>query len=454
MVWWPPSADDGDVTDNSGTAGGAPRQAPRQAPRKEPWQWQPWQGVLAAGLAVVTAAAVTLVGGLTDPASADTVVTSVTRAVVALPDGTEHSARLGETLPRGAVVRTGPDGGARLTAAGRDVYVGALSTVGVTDGVRQTLDRGQVMVDSRDGARLTVTIDGDTVATPAGGLARIERGPVLRVAAFRGTTTVSPVGRQAATAVRALYQVTAQYGTVPSAPTALALRKDPWEQRLAADLTAADDDLIGFAQGLRGSQGTVVLAAARRDLIAGITDPTAAADQGERALSLALAEAGRAAAPTTNLVTVRDGRSSGGSWGVVAAIVRASVTDVSGRLSVSLAPGAGGGGLLAGPDGSTPGGAGLPGLPGLPGTVQPSGSPSPTPSRPASPTPTPTSSTSPRPPSATPGPVQQVVTLINDLLPDPIPTLGPLPLVPLQAPVQGPVATPTPLLQVGPLRVG
>ncbi len=426
------------MTDNSGTGG-----------RLATLRWQPWHGVLAAGLAVTSAAVVTLVGGLTDPASADTVLTSVTRAVVALPDGTEHAARLGETLPRGAVVRTGPEGGARLSAAGRDVYVGALSTVGVLDGVRERLERGQVMVDSRDGARLALTVDGDTVATPAGGLARVERGPLLRVAAFRGTTEVTPAGRQLVTPVRALYQVTTQYGTVPGSPTALTLRKDAWEQRLAADLTAADDDLIGFAEGLRGSQGTLVLASARRDLVAGLTDPTAAADQGERALSLALAEAGRAAEPAANLSTVRDGRSSGGSWGVVAAIVQASVTDVSGRLDLSLAPSAPSGGTQAGP---VPTGPVLPGLTGVPATPGTSTAPSPTPGGSTSPTPTPTVTRSPGP-SASPGLVQQVVTIINDVLPDPVPTLGPPP-APAAAPLPAPLATPTPLVQVGPLTIG
>ncbi len=442
MVEWPCNADDGDVTDNSGTVARGVAH-----PRA-------WQAVLAAGLTVTTAASVALVVGVTDPASADTVVTAVTRAVVSLPDGTEHAARIGETLPRGSVVRTGPEGGARLSAAGRDVYVGALSTVGVLDGIRESLDRGQVMVDSRDGARLDVTVSGDTVRTPSGGLTRIERGQVLRVGAFQQTATVMVAGRQATTPVRALYQVVSQYGTLPGQPTALTLRGDGWEQRLAADLTAADRDLTGLAQGLRGSEGTVVLGAARQDLVTSQVDPTAQADQGERALSVALAEAGRAAAPVENLATVRDARSEGGSWGVVAAIIRASVTDVSGRLNRSLPPTVP---VVAAP---VPGTAGFPGVPGLPGLPGSPGQPSAAPSSSAGPTrgPRPTTgpTTSPTPsPSASPGLVQQVVTLLNDVLPDPIPTLGVPPLLaPRQAPAPTPSPTRAPLLQVGPLRVG
>ena len=414
MDSWPVSADDGDVTDNSGT------------------RLQGWQGVLAAGLAVLTASTVTLVTGLTDPASADTVVTAVTRAVVALPDGSEHAAVLGETLPRGAVVRTGAEGGARLSAAGRDVFVGALSTLAVVDGVTEQLRRGQVMVDSRDGARLRLDVDGDTVRTPAGGLTRVERGPVLRVAAFRETATLTTRGRQATSQVPALYQVSTQYATLPGAASALTLRKDAWERRLVADLTAADDDLLGFATGLRGTEGTVVLAAARRDLVSGLTDPTARADQGERALSVAVAEAGRAGPPTGNLTVVRSARSAGGSWGVVAAIVRASVTDVSGRLDRSLAPGARGrlGHARRRRTRSARTGAARPaGRPRPLAGLRHTGRPVPRPGRSPSPRPTTDGGTPTPSPSSSPGLVEQVVTIINDVLPDPLPTLG-VPLLP------------------------
>ncbi|MGZ6826654.1 MAG: hypothetical protein ACXVGH_07660, partial [Mycobacteriales bacterium] len=112
---------------------------------------QAWHGVLAGGLAVLTAATVTLLTRTADPASAATTVASVRNAVIRLADGTERTAAVGDRLPRGAQLRTGTDGGAQLSTAGREVYVGALSTVDVRDGVSQSLERGQVMVDARRG---------------------------------------------------------------------------------------------------------------------------------------------------------------------------------------------------------------------------------------------------------------------------------------------------------------
>lgn len=377
-------------------------------------------GVLAAATSVLVAACVSAYVLPSDPADADTVLTSVTQGVVVLPDGSEHSARIGESLPRGAVLRTGPTGGGRLTAAGRDVYVGAMSTVQVLDGVREVLQRGQVMVDARDGAGLRLTVGGapraNVVEVVGGALARVERAAVLRVGVFRGVADVTAVGRQARTEVPALHQTTAQYGDLPANPSALFLRKDTWERRLAADLTSADDDLVRLADGLRGAQGAVVVAAARSALVRAAQDPSSATDRGEQALSIALAEVGRASAdPVTNLGTVRTARTEGGSWGVAAGLVRAGVTDVTGRLSQSLdaeedTP------VVAVP-------TVRPVVPGVPNSA------SPRPTRPpgtSRPTPRPTTSRPPTtPPTEDPGPVEQLITTINDLLPTPLPTLAP-----------------------------
>ncbi len=387
-----------------------------------------WQGVLAAGLAVLTAAAVTAFVGVGDPAAADTYVTSVTRAVVVLPDGTERPARIGDRLDQGARLRTGQEGGARLTTAGRDVYVGAQSTVLVTDGVHETLERGQVMVDSRRGPRLALGTRAGTVTTDAGALSRVEQAVVLRLGVFDGSATLAVRGRQAKVAVPGLYQVTTQYGALPGRPTALALTNDDWEQRLAADLTGADGQLVRLQAGLRGAEGVLVLRAAPAALRTASVDP----DRGEQALAVAVAQVARAqSSAQDNLATVLTSRRDGGSWGVVAAIVRASVSDVSGRLDQAFGTDPDNPGFVAGP------------TPGFPGILDPSATSGPfgPDGSGGTPSPTPTRTRPTSPPPSSPTVVDQVITIVNDLLPTPVPTPSPSP-------------TPKPLISIGPITIG
>lgn len=388
--------------------------------------------MLAGGLAVLTASVVTVVVGLSDPAAADTRITSVTQGVVALPDGSEHDARIGDLLPPGARLRTGSGGGARLSTAHRDVYVGALSTVRVVDGVHEALERGQVMVDSRRGPQLDLATSAGKVAVAGRSLARVERAAVLRLGVFQGSAALTATGRQAVTTVPALYQVLAQYGARPGRPTALALTKDRWETELAGALVGNDTILNDLQDGLRGAQGDLVLDAAPVALRgASACDP----ERGEHALSVAVAEqARRGSSAGGRLNAVCGARSEGGSWGVVAAIMRADVTAVSGALQAALgkpeAPT-----QLAGPPvdlsnilAPTP-------VTGSGPTVVPT-------TAPPGPTPTPTR-TMPTT-SASPDPVNQVVTIVTGLLPKP----SAPPVVPV------PTVTPSPLLRIGPLTVG
>jgi hypothetical protein len=392
-----------------------------------------WQSVLASGLVVLTAATVTAFVASGDPASANTYVTSVTNAVIALPDGSQHAARIGALLPEGATIRTGAaPAGAVLTTAGRDVYVGGLSSVRVLDGVRETLERGQVMVDSRRGPRLALGTTAGTVTTRQGALTRVERGVVLRLGVFQGAASLAVEGRQATVTVPALYQVMTQYGALPGRPTALALTPDdPWERRLAANLVEADEQLTRWQKGLRGTAGEAVLSIAP----AGYRPTAAGTDLGEAALSFAVAEAATAASSVqANYDTVRTSRTQGGSWGVVAAIVRATVSAVSSRLDAALPRDPTGPAVVAGT------------TPNLPG-IGPSASPTTGPDKggPHPPTPTPTVTVTPST-TASPTVADQVVTIVKDLLPTPTPTL--LPGLPAASPA------PTPLLQLGPITIG
>ncbi len=203
---------------------------------------------------VLTAGVVTVVRG-TDPAAAATVLHDV-RAAQVVAAGRAVPARDGMVVPRGASVQTGPAGAARLVTQGRSVYVGAGTSLSVLDGVRERLDRGQLMIDSRRGPRLLVGTDAGDVRTPAGALTRVERAAALRVGVFDGAAEVTPVGRsRAGVRVEVHYQVQVPYGGLPQPTTALALRDDAWEQQLAADLVEADRYLNALGDTLDGSDG-------------------------------------------------------------------------------------------------------------------------------------------------------------------------------------------------------
>jgi hypothetical protein len=387
---------------------------------------QAWHGVLAGGLAVLTAASVAVVVHTSDPATESTFVTAVRNAVIRLADGSESTAEVGAQLPRGAQLRTGPGGGAQLFTAGRSVYVGALSTLDVLDGVTQTLERGQVMVDARRGARLSLDTLAGRVATSAGALTRVETAAVLRLGVFEGSSTITATGRRASTAVGALHQVQVPYGYLPGQVTPLALTDDAWESRLAASLVSADQDLTRLAASLGGSDGAALLTAAPASLRSEL--PTAGTARGEEALSVAVAQAaGKDAAST--LAEVRTARTDGGSWGVVAALVGARVSAVSALLDEALTPEAPTVAAVAPPV------LDLPGLLNPRPSAIPSKAPVPTPTRPTSkPTVTPTSTPTP---SSPPEVVGDLVDTVLDLLQPKLPALPP---------VLRPAASPSPLL--------
>jgi hypothetical protein len=390
--------------------------------------WRPlesWQTVLAAGVAVLMAAALSLVLTGKDPASAATFITSVTRAEIVYADGSQLPATMGARLPNGASLRTGDGGGARITTDGRDVYIGALSTVTVVDGVHQTLERGLVMIDAHSGPALTLgtSVGAGTVSAPVGSLARVEQNiGTLRLAVYRAEASITAEGRRATRMVSALHQVRVPYGGVPETPTALALTikngvYDTWEQRLAADLVQADVDLNSFAVGLNGNDGLAVISAAPVSLRENLQGR-----RGEQALTVAVAQKARANGGDVakNLEQVQRDRSDGGSWGVVAAIVRATVSDVTSVLGSSL------------DDPSNPTVIAIPRVSQGSGDPQPAVTASPTRAPGGTPTRRPT--TRPTTPGPT-DPVQEAVKQVTGMLP-------PTPTPPVPAPTTAP-APPT-----------
>ena len=374
-----------------------------------------------------------------DTAHASTVLHRARAVTLELAGGGTRPVTDGMTVPKGATVRTAPGGSAALITAGRTVLLGSATAVTVSDGAREQLREGLVLVDARRAPGLSLDAGAATVRTPRGGLARVERGVLLRAASYRKELVVRATGRRAEAAVPGLHQVQVPAGGLPGRVTPLVLTPgDTWERSYALSLVTADADLVALAEGLdrNPASGAAVLRALPASY-AGVAPVTSPEPRSESALAYVLARATRAASPSL-YGRIRGLRADGGSWGVVAALVEADVAAVSAALDAVLSPTEGpavlaaGGGAPLGPTGLLVGGGGPGG--GTPSAGPTSGSGGGT----KRPTPKPS-------PSASNDPVQDVVTTVTGLLPTPTPT----PVVRAVTPS----ASPTPLVavRVGPL---
>lgn len=373
--------------------------------------------VAGASAVLVTAVGVVVAHG-GDPATADTYLRQARAAALVLHDGTVVDARAGMRVPDGATVRTGAAGGAVLETGSRAVYLGALSTLAVLDGVDQRLERGQVLVDDRGAAALGLATRAGLVRLRSGSEARVETGPLLRLGVFAGSARLTLPGRQATSEVPRLHQVLVPYAGRPAPPTALALRDDAWEQRVVPELVAADRELQGLARGLAGTSASAVLTAAPVALRAGAA---ATSDAGENALAVAVAQASRRTSPVADTLTeVQRLRAEGGSWGVVAALVTSPVTAVSRVLDAVLTPPQPD--VQAGPapdlpallGGATPSTGGTSG--GATGGATGGRTSGGTTGGTTGATPSPTTTRTPPPPPPSADPVTQLVTTITGLL--------------------------------------
>jgi hypothetical protein len=361
-----------------------------------------------------------------DIAKAHTVLRAARAATVDFPNGSTRPATVGMTVPNGATVRTAAGGSASLVAAGRSVLLGSATAVTVLDGGREQLRQGLVMVDARRSPGLSLAAGPATVQTPRGGLARVERGVLLRAASFRGTLSVRAAGRRAKADVPRLKQVQVPDGGVPGRVTPLALTRDGWERRYALDLVTADIDLTGLADGL--DRDAASRSAVLQVLPASFATPVAGQSASDTALAYVVAKAARSRSRSI-YDDVRDWRADGGSWGVVAALAGADVGAVSAALDSILNP--------AGTPAVALGSAALPG----PSVGGGGGSPAPAPS--AGPSRRPGGRPSARPsPAPSSDPVNDVVTTVTGLLPTPPPS--PIGIVPASP-------SPPPLISV---RVG
>lgn len=411
-----------------------------------------WVAAVSVLLAAVLLSAVGVAALRSDTASADTRLERGADAVVVLPDGTRRAGVQGETLPPGTTVLAGRSG-AVLETREREVWLGADTSVTVLDGARQELERGFVMVNADDAPGLSVRTAAATVSADDDSLVRIDVGPLTRVGVLRGAAAqVRPTDRRATTVVPTYFQVQLRTGGLPGAASPFVLTPDDdYEMELAADLVRADADLTALARRLDADDaaGRLVQTALRRDVPAdavadGLLVP--GAPLSERTLGYLMAAAAPADAPVgVRYASVRALRTDGGSWGVVAAIVRAPVQGVAAALDALIEPTTvpvlaaqplDRTDLLDLVDGRSPvqdPGAGTePSRPADPNRPQPSRSPRPVPS----PTPAPT----PGPADPVTGVVDEVVDTVLDIVGSPTP-------VPV-APAPTPSSTTEPLVDL------
>lgn len=274
----------------------------------------------------------------TPTASAATVLQRGTAVTAVLEDGTTTRLAEGDEVPRGSVVTAGPDG-AVLRTRDRDTWLSGGAVVRVLDGARQELRDGFVMVDARRGPELEVAAPSAVVTAPRGGVTRIEDGRLLRVGSYGGDpVTVRAAGRAADVEVPRSRQVQVPAGGLPGRVTPLVLTPgDDYERALASELVAADEALTDVAARLDGDGRPAVLVrtAADTDLPGTAAALPADAPTSERTLAYLLA---RAAADdvAAGFREVRGLRAEGGSWGVVADLVDAEVSEVAALLDALL----------------------------------------------------------------------------------------------------------------------
>ncbi|MCW2681480.1 MAG: hypothetical protein JWM62_2881, partial [Frankiales bacterium] len=301
-----------------------------------------WVAGVAGLLALVLLTAVGVAALRSDTASAETVLARGSDARVVLEDGTSAAVEVGGRVPNGATVTAGRTG-AVLETRDREVHLGGGTAVTVLDGVRQVLRSGFVLVDASDDAPgVELTTAAATVTTADEALVRVDGGPLVRVGVLRGdAAAVRPTARRTTSQVPTYFQVQVAPDGLPAPATPFVLTPgDAYERALASELVTADEDLTALASRLDtdGGAGRVVMTALRADVPAG---PAlgAGAPGSEGTLGYLIA----AAAPGTDPLAeryaeVRGHRDSGGSWGVVAAIVEAEVARVGAALGALLDP--------------------------------------------------------------------------------------------------------------------
>jgi hypothetical protein len=399
---------------------------------------------IALGLAALLVAAVdtgvVLTHGDGPVTSATTTLTQVHDATLVAPDGRSTRARVGERVPSGDVVRTGRAGSAELVTRGRTVYLEANAAIAVINGARQQLRTGRAVVDALHGPALRLAIATDNVEIPAGSATEAQRSVSVQIGSLAGPAQASSTtGRQLR--IPNLGEATVDGDALPATTTPMHLTDAAAEAAVVPALVSDDVNLNELARGIDASGGAA--AAVVETAWTGTTSAMPkSTPTSERVLPMVIADAASAAGGTREgrYDRVVSWRRAGGSWGVLAALLKTDAGAVeaafntlqghqpTGRIgTVSVQS-------LAKPrvHAGQPGAKSSHGPAGRSGTTAPASSP------PASggghhggapaPTPTPTPTPSTGPVTTVVGTVTGVVGTVVGLLPTLPPKLLPIPL--------------------------
>jgi hypothetical protein len=270
--------------------------------------------------------------------SADTRIVSVPRHVLVLDaNGEQVTVKAGDTLPRGARVRSyeGYAGLVVLDTRGRRVTVGPDSMVQVVDGGTQQLHFGSLVVDSRRGPRLTVEAEGSRAVVDDGSLVRLDR---LLVTSYAGSARVGAAGDED-TVGRWRRAEQDGLGGLRSAVAGLA--DDELDRVALPEVVAVEDQLQSLAAALddpvRAARVRArlrpLLATARPAVTASVSTALFALVEPDTRLADTALCVAMSAAGDQPLATLRSWRADGGSWVAMAGLAHADVATVQARFT-------------------------------------------------------------------------------------------------------------------------
>ncbi|HVV30161.1 MAG TPA: hypothetical protein VHC41_04715 [Mycobacteriales bacterium] len=256
-------------------------------------------------------------------------------ATVVGPGGARHVGVAGERLLVGDSV-IASESVAVLQTGGRVTTLAPRARLHLNGRSDYALVSGSVVVDRRRGPDLTLSAGPVTVQDIGRTAVRLQRAFSVRLAVYDGgNATVGAAERTLA--VPALHQVVIPGDSLPSTVAPLALDDDQLDRAADPALVTADTALRNRAAGLDGPGGAPVSAAlpafVPTVLPAASVVAASSAPLSERVLPIAIATA----APGDHVQAydrTRALRGSGGSWGVVAALVGSPVAGVQRQITV------------------------------------------------------------------------------------------------------------------------
>jgi hypothetical protein len=237
----------------------------------------------------------------------------------------------------GDLIRTAADGTARLRLTGkRTAWVDASSSVLIGGGRALTSRSGSLLVRTEGGA-LNVSV-GDVQAASNSGVFRVDQGfGSVKTSSYGGEWHLSAPG-QAALRLPYLFEASITAGRLPRAshPYRLQTRGDLWEGEFLSDVLQLDEDLDGLAAALSTQLGSsrpglgYFSSVAGRNV--GFMRPYMKRPTADLLIGFTVAQTSHQETIATRMKRAFSLADDGGSWGVIAKILRARETVLVSQL--------------------------------------------------------------------------------------------------------------------------